>query len=124
VGARREDPRIVAQGDQEFSADALYDQVYVDKSVLDAHIRWALQTRSQISIEELIQHRPLEHGLAEIVAYMSIAAEMPGSVIDDAVKQTIHWSDKQGLQRQATLPLVIFSRRLVTMGADAGVTIE
>jgi flagellar motility protein MotE (MotC chaperone) len=116
--------QVVAQGDQEFSADALYEQVYVDRSVLDAHIRWALQTRSQVSVEELIQYRPLEHGLAEIVAYMSIAAEMPGSVIDDAVKQTIHWSDEQGVQRQATLPLVIFSRRLATVGADTGVAIE
>lgn len=102
--------QTVANGDQEFSADALYEQIYVDKSILDAHIRWALQTRTQISLEELVQHRPLEHGLAELVAYMSLAAERRNAVIDDAMKETIHWTDTAGSQRQATLPLVIFSR--------------
>jgi hypothetical protein len=103
--------QAVLAGNEQFAADALYEQIYVDKAALDAHIRWALQTRSQISLEQLVEYRPLEHGLAELVAYMSLAAERRNAVIDDAVKQTIHWTDKSGMQRQATLPLVVFARQ-------------
>ena len=94
--------QAVLAGNEQFAADALYEQIYVDKAALDAHIRRALQTRSQISLEQLVEYRPLEHGLAELVAYMSLAAERRNAVIDDAVKQTIHWTDKSGMQRQAT----------------------
>ena len=100
----------VGDGDQAFEAAALYEQVYVDKNLLEAHIRWALQTRQQISLQDLVEHRPLEHGLAELVSYMSLAAERRNAVIDDSVKQTICWPDKSGAQRQATMPLVIFIR--------------
>lgn len=102
----------IIDGDQSFAADALFEQVYVDKTLLDAHIRWALQTRTQVSLGELIESRPLEHGLAELVAYMSLAAERRFAVIDDASKQTIHWTDDVGSWRQATLPLIIFTRQL------------
>lgn len=113
----------VVYGDEEFAADALYDQIYVDTAALDAHIRRVLQTRPQVSLEELLRHRPLEHGLAELVAYMSLAAERRSAVIDDTNKQTIHWTDKQGAQRQATLPLVIFSRQgnLATVATGVGI---
>ncbi len=114
----------VEQGNEDFAADALYEQIYVDKSALEAHILWALQARSQISLEELIQHRPLEHGLAELVAYMSLAAERPNAVIDDAVKQTIGWTDRRGLQREASLPLVVFSRRLNPVSIPAGMALD
>ena len=109
---------VVMDGSEEFAADALFEQIFVDKAVLDAHIRRALQTRSQISLEELIGDRPLEHGLAELVTYLSLAAERRHAVIDDSQRQTIRWTDATGAQRQATLPLVIFSRN-----APAAVTV-
>ena len=95
-------------GNEDFAADALYEQVYVDKNALEAHIRWALQTRTQISLQELTQTRPLEQGLEELIAYMSIAADQQTAIIDDTVKDTITWTDTSGIGRQATLPLVIF----------------
>jgi flagellar motility protein MotE (MotC chaperone) len=103
------DQALVA-GDQGFAADALFEQVYVDKALLDAHIRWALQTRPQVSLAELVECRPLKNGLAELVAYMSLAAERRTAVIEDAGKQTIYWTDDAGIQRQATVPLIVFTR--------------
>jgi hypothetical protein len=103
----------VSEGDQNLDAAALYDQAYVDKTRLTDQIRWALQTRPQISLADLVAHFPLQHGLAELVAYLSLAAEEQGAVIDDRNKQVLSWQDASGNRRRATLPLIVFSRPAV-----------
>lgn len=75
-----------------------------------AHVWRALQQKNQISIAELLEAYPLEKGLAELIGYLSIASADDSAVINDAVKQTIAWTDDSGVVRQATLPLVIFAR--------------
>src|SRR5579863_1130840 len=59
-------PRVaqqaVAEGDESLSVDALFEQIYVDKTLLRARIRQALQTRDQISLADLVKASPLEHG--------------------------------------------------------------
>jgi len=102
---------LVADGDQSLAADALFEQVYVDKTRLMSQIRWALQTRRQISLADLVEHFPLEQGLAELVAYLSLAAEDNAAVIDDGNKQELWWTDAAGARRRATMPLVVFSAR-------------
>ena len=108
----------VADGDQALAADALFDQTFVDKTRLMAQIRWALQTRPQISLADLVEHFPLEQGLAELVAYLSLAADDDTAVIDDQDKQELSWIDSTGTRRQATLPLVVFSRHAAMNGAS------
>lgn len=103
--------QIVVEGTQDLPADALFEHTYVDKLRLTAHIRRMLQTRTQVSLAELVETAPLEHGLAEIVAYLSIAADSDAAIIDDKHKQTLVWTDQQGNLRQATLPLIIFGRQ-------------
>lgn len=98
----------------EIPTDALFGQVYVDKDRLAQRIRQSLQTRSQISLSDLIARYPIEQGLAEIVAYFSLAADDRVSVIDDSQHQTITWIDDGGLSRQATFPAVIFCRSATT----------
>jgi flagellar motility protein MotE (MotC chaperone) len=104
--------RAVLAGNEDVPADALFEQIYVDKTHLAAHIRRALQTRPQISLMELVDSYPLEHGLAELITYLSLAAEDRMSVIDDTDTQIILWTDDTGTARQATVPLVIFSRHV------------
>lgn len=101
---------IVLEGNQVIAADALFEQVYIDKVRLESCIRMQLQTRRQISLGQLIEAHPLEQGLAEVVAYMSLAAADRLAVIDDTNKQTLSWVDKEGSQRQAVVPLVVFTR--------------
>jgi Protein of unknown function (DUF3375) len=96
--------------DPSIAADALFDQIYVDKARLAGHIRRALQTQRQISLADLVASHPLEHGLAELIAYFSLAAEDRGAIIDEDRSQTIVWTDASGQPRQATLPTVIFTR--------------
>jgi hypothetical protein len=102
------------------SADALFNRVWVDKARLRAHVWRALQQKSQISIAELLDTHPLEKGLAELIGYLSIASDDDGAVIDDGNKQTIAWTDDRGVVRQATLPLVIFTRSGMENAAVAG----
>ncbi len=107
-------PRIasddIVEGEPEFASDALFDQVYVDKTLLLAHIRRALQTRSQVSLTELVEANPLEHGLAELVAYLSLAVDDERAVIDEERPETVVWNDSERGQLQATMPLVLFTR--------------
>lgn len=114
------DGRIVDGGEEIVPTDALVNQVYVDKERLKSRIRQALQRRSQISLPELVADAPLDQGLAELVAYLSIASDDPASMIDDRQHQTLEWTDNEGRRRQATLPLVIFGRAASNPAERAG----
>lgn len=104
------DDTVLLTNVQDIPHDALFDYVFVDKERLAAHIWRALQRRDQVSLADIVEANPIEHGLAELVAYLSIASEDEGAVIDDGRKQTIGWTDNEGRRRQATLPLVIYAR--------------
>ena len=94
--------------DVDLPADALFQQFYVDKERLRARLRKALQTRRQVSLTELLEAEPLEQGLAELVAWLSLATGEKRGVIDESVPQTVRWTDPDGCVREATLPTVIF----------------
>jgi hypothetical protein len=111
---------IAADAVEDVPSDALFNHVYVDKERLAGRIRRALQTRSQVSLLDLVDAHPLEQGLAELVAYMSLAAAEGACVIDDAQRQTVRWSDGEGGFRQATLPMVAFCRPVASASRPGG----
>ena len=100
----------VLPGQQDIASDSLFRQEYVDKERLKARLRKALQSRDQISLEELIGAYPLEQGLSELIAYLALAAEDGKSVIDESGRQELRWTDRFGADRRAVLPMVIFTR--------------
>ena len=102
--------QALVEGDQDVTSDALFEQVYVDKARLASCIRRALQTRDQVSLAELVEINPLEQGLAELLAYMSLAVDSDKALIDDGHPQAVVWTDEALGPRQATLPLVVFIR--------------
>jgi len=101
-------------GDTEVDTAALYSQVVIDKAQLVRHIRKALQERSQITLRELCDMHPLQHGLAELVAYLQLAGDAFKSVVDEEVVEIIAWNrkgpDDLEYAKQARLPRVIFVR--------------
>jgi hypothetical protein len=107
-------PQIAARqlsvGEGSADTEALYAQVYVDRAALQANIRRALQTRNQISLPDLVAIHPLELGLAELVTYMAIASDDAEALIDDTSRQQLYWVDESGVARQATVPVVVFTR--------------
>ena len=97
-------------GDEDLDAAVLYSQFTVDKAALALHVRQSLQLRTQMTLAELVGSRPLQQGLAELVAYLSLAAEPGRAVIDDTVEDQVDWTARSGQHKSARLPRVIFSR--------------
>lgn len=101
---------ILSADDVEISADALFDQILVDKSRLQSNIRNLLQTRSQITLGEILAVHPVRYGLAEVVTYLSIAGADNKAIFDDNETELISWMDEIDRKRSATLPRLIFNR--------------
>lgn len=99
-------------GDTDVDAAALYAQIVVDKTRLVRNVRQALNEHAQITLKELIGRQPLQHGLAELIAYLQLASEAPRSVVDEEVLENITWhsSDGDSGMRAASMPRVIFVR--------------
>ena len=100
----------IAAGDEDLDAGALFSQFIVDKAALAQHVRQSLQQQTQVTLAELLASRPLQQGLAELVAYLSLAAQPGRAVIDETVEDHVTWVSRSGRRKRATLPRVIFSR--------------
>jgi len=101
-------------GDADVDAAALYSQVVVDRTQLAHHIRQSLQDQSQITLRELTESRPLQQGLAELVAYLQLGSESFKTVVDEDSPEIIAWeataSNGKPVRKHARLPRVIFVR--------------
>jgi hypothetical protein len=101
-------------GDAEVDAAALYSQIVIDKAQLVRHIRYALQDRPQATLRELTEMQPLQHGLAELVAYLQLAGDTFKTVVDEEAAEEIVWRragpDGREQAKRARLPRVIFVR--------------
>ena len=106
--------RALQAGDDDEDPAALYGQVVVDKARLDRHVRQVLQSRTQVTLCELIDGQPLEQGLAELVTYLQLGSEAYEAVVDESVTDLIAWQavahDGATVRRAARLPRVIFVR--------------
>jgi len=100
----------IAAGDEDLDAAALFSQFVVDKAALAMHIRQSLQSSSQVTLAELLATRPLQQGLAELVAYLALATEPGRALIDESQQDEVFWLSRSGQQRTARLPRVVFSR--------------
>jgi len=106
----RLDDRVVVDGESDVAADVLFEQFHVDKARLLGNVRRALQTRSQVSLAELLAEAPLQQGLAELVTYLTLATDDRAAFIDDSAPQTVTWHDAVRGPRRATVPRVVFTR--------------
>ena len=101
-------------GDADVDASVLYAQIVIDSAELARNIRHALQERSNITLSELCEARPLQHGLAELVAYLQLAGDTFKAVVDEETTDVIVWrgvsADGAEQTKQARLPRVIFVR--------------
>ena len=79
-------------GDEDIDASALYSQIVVDPARITRHIRRSLQARAQITLRELIDTQPLEHGLPELVAYLQIGDESFATTVSDETLDVIEWT--------------------------------
>ena len=100
--------------DFEVDASLLFSQVVIDKAALAAKVRRALQTQGQITLAELCEIHPLEHGLAELITYLQLSSEGFKSAIDESCCDIIVWQSTsnggQNCLKRARVPRVIFVR--------------
>jgi hypothetical protein len=113
--------KLVSEGiepnSDDVDASLLFEQVHVDAAELSLTVRRELQSRAQIGLAELIESRPLEHGLAELVTYLSLIDPDFEVVFDETRRHRISWDDETGTRRHATVPTVTFSRSGVAVPA-------
>jgi hypothetical protein len=98
----------------EIDATALFSQVVIDKVALAGNVRQALQTHSQVTLANICELHPLEHGLAELITYLQLSSDTFKSAIDEGCCDIIVWqstsADGQNCMKRARLPRVIFVR--------------
>ena len=100
----------VSPAEEEADPAALFEQVYVDPEPLRGGVRRALQRTAQVGLAELINGRPLDRGLAELVTYLSLRDDTFRVVFDDSHRERVSWLEPDGRSRAVTLPRVTFAR--------------
>ncbi|MEY5014429.1 MAG: hypothetical protein RIS92_787 [Verrucomicrobiota bacterium] len=105
---------VVAASESSIDASLLFAVRVVDKVALATHIRQSLHTNPQVTLFELIQNRPLEHGLAEVIAYLELASNLFTSTVDESCNEILEWqthsNDPTTLRRSVRIPRIIFVR--------------
>lgn len=103
--------REILRGDEsDIDISVLFEQNYVDIPLLRERIEMVLRHSPQVTIGEMLAKYPPERGLAEVLAYMNIAADRYGSVFDDSSTEEFEWRNDLGNVVSATSPRVIFTR--------------
>lgn len=100
----------VLPADDEADPAVLFDQVYVDPGPLRRAVLRSLRRVPQVGLTELVRDQPLRHGLAELIAYLSLNDDMFRLVFDDQHTEHLRWRDDEGRERMATLPRATFVR--------------
>lgn len=99
---------------EEIDSSSLFNQVIVDLKRIERNIRETLKQTQQVTLLDLVSCQPLEHGLAEIVAYLQMGLESFSVIKDENVDEPIHWmaTDLQGnrVTRSAHLPRMLFTQ--------------
>ena len=101
---------ILPGEDESLDTDILFDQVVVDKARLEGELRKALQQRPQVTLADLIDYCPLEQGLAELLAWLSLASQDHKTLFDESHRDSLGWTDSKGRIRNVSLPRIIFNR--------------
>jgi hypothetical protein len=100
----------IDSGLENFSAESLFSQVFVDKEKLRDQITYLLQTQDRISISQVIAKYPLEMGLSELIMYLVIADENYSDAFQTDDSEEVLWEEEDGTMRLAKIPKIIFRR--------------
>jgi hypothetical protein len=108
--AAAERPRTAAAHIDMDTLTALYDTFYIDQTILHENIQRLLMSRAEVTLAEVFTSYPIEQGMAEVVAYLLIAANAPEHSIDRTVSDTIPMATADSDERTVTVPRIIFRR--------------
>jgi hypothetical protein len=86
----------------------IYNADLIDKQQLLANIHDLLQSRSQVSLQEVVKEKGLNKGLAELLAYVTLINASNKFFINENVRETILFNLTE--QKYLDLPQIIFTR--------------
>jgi len=86
----------------------IYNADLVDKQQLLANIHDLLQSRSQVSLQEVVKEKGLRKGLAELLAYVTLINANKKFFINENVRETILFNLTE--RKYLDLPQIIFAR--------------
>lgn len=91
----------------------LYDQFSIDEEELARHIETLLESQPQIRLSEVLEHYPVEKGLAEILAYCVLAARDSRHSIDPDISEEIVFASLTGTMQETVLrvPQIYYRRK-------------
>lgn len=93
---------------------SLHTRFYVDKAVLARQVEALLELQTDVTLAEVLAHYPPDKGLAEVLAYCTLAANNPQHDIDLHEVETVELalSTTSGPEKKImTIPRVLFKRR-------------
>src|SRR5690625_1757285 len=89
----------------------LLAQQFVNSAELADNIRAVLAAKASIDFAELIDFLPIEHGVAELVGYLTLNEEDIDIEFAEEGAVTIEYRTTDGSRKQATLPRVTVRRK-------------
>lgn len=90
--------------------EKLFNPFEIDRNMLKQNVEAYLEKHGQATLDEIIRHVSLENGLAEIVAYLSIASASPRHIIDNENTVEIEWVDND-IRKKVKMPQVIYGKQ-------------
>ena len=93
------DSSSIRPADEEADLAALFDQVYVDPARCAAACSGPCCAAPQVGLAELVRAASAQHGLAELVAYLSLTDEAFRVVFDEQHTEQMRWRDPDGRER-------------------------
>ncbi|MDM8523817.1 DUF3375 domain-containing protein [Desulfococcaceae bacterium HSG8] len=91
--------------------EKLFNPFEIDREMLEQNIEVCLKRGEQVTLEEIVQDVPLKNGLAEIVAYLSIASGSRRHIINQDKYVDIEWSDSDA-HKKIKMPQVIYGKKI------------
>ncbi len=85
----------------------LMDDGSIDKSDLKKNILQLVKKQKQVALSEVLQHHPCTRGLAELLAYIGLAMQMPRTAISKTSTEDLLF-DSEG-QKYLEVPQIIFT---------------
>ncbi|GAA0247263.1 hypothetical protein GCM10010492_53630 [Saccharothrix mutabilis subsp. mutabilis] len=100
----------IVEADDELDPTALFDQVFIDEEALCRKVRAELSRSRQVGLVEVVGRYPLEQGLAELIAYLSLEDPAFHVVFDESTHEHVEWLDGAEIARRARIPRVTYTR--------------
>ena len=95
----------------ELDMQSFYELFYIDEEILKTAIDKSLQKCKQASLVEILDDFPIQKGISELVAYISIAKESDNVMIEESIKEHIVVKNSEGITQNVSLPKIVFVRK-------------